>query len=174
MIRHLLGLGVAALASSNAAAAPPLNHDLSGLSFLLGHWASGRGKVADTGGTSSGSSVITPQAGGAVLLRQDHTNLFSASGASAGSFDQIMMIYPEGGQIRADYADGTHVIHYTSAEVTPGRSVVFITAPHPGAPVFRLAYMVTSPTTLALSFSMIPPGGAGPHPIATGTLQKVH
>jgi hypothetical protein len=131
MPRPFVGRGFAALVPSNAAAAPALDHDLCGLSFLLGHWASGRRKVADTGGTSTGSSAIT-------------------------------------------YADGTHISHYTSAEVTPGRSVVFTTAPHQGAPVFRLAYTVTTPTTLALSSSIIPPGGSAPHPIATGTLEKVH
>ncbi len=174
MPRYVMAVGFIALVSSHAAAAPALNHDLAGLSFLVGDWASGNGKVADTGGTSTGASTITPEAGGAVLLRRDHTNLFNASGASTGRFDQIMMIYAEGGQIHADYADGTHILHYISADITPGRSVVFTTAPHQGAPVFQLAYTRTTPTTLALSFSMTPPGAATPHPIATGTLQKVH
>jgi hypothetical protein len=168
---HLIAL--AALVPSMTAQASPLKPDLSGLSFLVGDWSSGRGKVADTGGTSTGTSSVTPEAGGAVLLRRDHTNLYSASGDPAGGFDQIMMIYTEAGQLRADYADGTHIIHYISATVDPGRSVVFTTALIPGAPLFKLAYTMTNASTLAVAFSMVPPGGSSPRPIATGTLTKV-
>jgi hypothetical protein len=83
-----------------------------------------------------------------------------------------MMIYPEGGQIHAEYADGTHLIHYASATIEPGHAVTFTSAARPGAPVFKLSYTVANPATLDVSFAMIPPGGAPPHLIATGTLVK--
>jgi len=143
---------VFALAAS--ARAEPVKPSLAPVAFLVGRWANGTGKVADTGGSSRGSSTITPEAGGAVLLRRDHTDMFDASGRPTGGFDQIMMIYPEGGTLRADYSDGEHVIHYTSAVVTPGRSVVFTTAAIAGVPIFRLSYDLTSADELAISFAM--------------------
>jgi hypothetical protein len=170
MKRHLIAL--AALFPCMAASASPLKPDLAGLSFLVGDWSSGRGNVADTGGTSTGTSSITPEAGGAVLLRRDHTNLYSPSGTPSGGFDQIMMIYSESGQVHADYADGTHIIHYTFAKIDPGRSVTFTTATIPGAPLFKLAYTLSNPSTLTVSFAVIPPHGASFLPIATGTLTK--
>lgn len=154
--------------SARAAALKP---ELSGLGFLLGSWSSGTGKVAETGGTSTGSSVITAEAGGAVLLRRDHTNLFDRSGKPAGGFDQIMTIYAEGGAVHADYFDGDHIIHYTSAVVVPAKSVTFMTASLPGAPAFRLAYRLQG-KSLAITFGMTPPGQTVFHPIATGTLRK--
>ncbi len=150
----------------------PLKPELSGLSFLVGSWGSGTGKVAETGGTSRGASVITSEAGGSVLLRKDHTELFAADGKPAGSFDQIMMIYPEGGAVRADYSDGEHVIHYTSATIVPGRSVVFATTASPSAPSFRLSYEKTDPATLSVGFEMAPPGQTDFHLIASGTLTR--
>ena len=51
-----------------------------------------------------------------------------------GGFDQIMMIYPEAGTVRADYSDGVHVIHYVSAMVEPGAAVTFTSAASPHLP----------------------------------------
>jgi hypothetical protein len=115
---------------------------------------------------------VTAEAGGAVLLRRDHTDLFDAAGKPAGAMDQIMMIYPEGGTLRADYSDGTHVIHYLAAIVKPGESVEFTSAARPDTPTFRLAYHLTAPTTLEVTFSMAQPGGADFQPIATGVLNR--
>jgi hypothetical protein len=151
--------------------AQTLGPPLSGIGFLVGQWTSGSGVVSDTGGTSKGSSVITAEAGGAAILRRDHTELFDAKGKPSGGFDQIMLIYPDGGTIHADYTDGQHVIHYTSAAVTPDKSVVFSSAGGPG-PVFRLSYELQSPGTLAVSYSMKPPGRPTYVPVATGTLKR--
>ncbi len=161
--------GLAAAAHAQASAVKP---ELAGVSFLVGDWSAGKGVVADTGGASTGSSRITVAANGAVLLRQDRTDLFDKTGKPAGGFDQVMMIYPEDGTLRADYSDGEHVIHYTQAEVAPGKSVTFTSARQPGAPVFRLAYVLTTRTTLSVSFAMSPPGATAFNPIATGTLRK--
>lgn len=171
---------IAALAALLAmAAAPPApaqpvatQSPLAGLTFLIGDWSSGRGEVADTGGTSSGRSTITSEAGGAVMLRRDHTDLFDKAGRPMGGFDQIMMIYPEAGTVRADYSDGAHVIHYVSATVEPGAAVTFTSTVSPGVPAFRLAYRLTEPDRLSVWFGMAPPGGGDFRPIATGELRK--
>ena len=106
------------------------------------------------------------------MLRRDHTELFDKTGRSKGGFDQIMLIYPEAGSLRADYSDGSHVIHYTRVTVTPGRAVTFVSDPQAGAPAYRLSYELKSPATLAVDFAMAPPGGAEFRPVAQGLLSK--
>ena len=157
MLIKLAALIAVVLLATTAHAQP--KPALADLSFLIGKWSAGKGRVADTGGTSTGTSTIAPAAGGAVLLRRDHTSLFDAAGHPAGGFDQLMTIYTEGDAIHADYFDPAHVIHYTQAAVRPGRSVVFSTVAAPGVPVFRLTYKLTAPDTLAINFAMAPPPG---------------
>jgi hypothetical protein len=144
---------------------------LAGLGFLVGSWTGGDGKVAETGGVSKGTSVITVEAGGGALLRRDHVQLFDKAGRPAGGFDILMTIYADGGAVHADYLDGSHVIHYTSAAIVPGKSVTFATDTASHAPAFRLSYRLIG-RTLAISFSMAPPGQTAFVPIADGTLVR--
>ena len=161
--------GAGALASARA---PHLSPQLDGLSFLVGNWASGRGHVADTGGTSTGRSMITEEVGGNVLLRRDHTDLFDAAGKPSGSLEQVMMIYPEDGSVHADYSDGTHIIHYVTTEIVAGHSVIFTSEHKANSPTFRLRYELTRPTTLSVTFQMAAPGSADFHLVAAGSLTK--
>jgi len=164
---------VLAAASVSQAQAAELKPELAGVGFLVGDWRSGVGRVADTGATDTGGSQITVEADGSALLRRDHTETFDAHGRSTGGFHQIMLIYPEGGTLHADYSDGEgHVIHYVKAEVVAGKSVVFTAAPQAGAPSFRLRYSLQTPGELAVDFGMIPPGGGALRPIATGVLRR--
>ncbi len=151
---------------------PQLLPSLAGAGFLVGNWASGKGHVGDAGSYASGTSSFGAAAGGSVLLRRDHTDLFDKNGHKIGGFDQLMFIYPEGGTLRAEYADGTHVIHYGSGVVTAGKSVVFTSVPQPGAPTFRLSYTVTAPDAMDVAFAVIGPGQTAYHDIATGTLHR--
>jgi len=172
-MRPCLALILAVLiwAPPRAASATQLQPDLAGLGFLLGSWSSGQGKVAETGGTSEGTSRFTAEAGGAVLLRQDHVELFGKTGKPTGAFDILMTIYAEQGAIHADYFDGTHIIHYDSASLVPGKSVMFTTGTNPQAPAFHLSYKLAG-NTLAVSFAMSVPGQTSFVPIATGTLRR--
>ncbi|MBW8813673.1 MAG: hypothetical protein JF588_09630 [Caulobacterales bacterium] len=158
-------------ASAARRPAPALKPDLAPVSFLVGRWWSDDGKVAETGQASRGRSAFSVEAGGAALLRRDHTDLLDKAGEVSGGLDQVMLIYAEGGRLRADYTDGQHVIHYASAAVTPDKSVVFTTAPGAG-PAFRLAYELVDPKTLSVAFSMAAAGGSDFRPIASGTLRK--
>jgi len=170
---YLLSIAsIFAFASSAAAEPAPLKPELSGIAFLVGKWDGGTGQVAETGGTSRGSSTIVPEVGGSVLIRRDHTDLFDPAGKASGSFDQIMMIYPEAGTLHADYSDGEHIIHYTSAVVVPGKSVVFATAASAGEPSFRLRYEKTDATTLAVQFEIALPGQDTFHSVAKGELHS--
>ena len=161
------------LLATPALGAPALKPALQPLAFLVGKWDSGDGKVAETGGTSKGGSVVTVESDGSALLRRDHTELFDKAGKRAGGFHQTMIIYPDAGGIHADYVDGEgHAIHYVSAEVVAGKSVTFSSAPGQG-PVFRLGYETQSPDAITVSFGMTPPGQSEFRPIATGTLKRV-
>ena len=148
---------------------------LADIGFLVGDWTSGTGKVADTGDTDRGGSKITVEADGAALLRQDYTEIFDAHGKATGAFHQIMLIYPEGGTLHADYSDGEgHVIHYVRAEVVAGRSVVFTAPAQAAAPGFRLTYTLIAKNQLGVLFGLLPPGGAPFHEIASGSLHKAN
>jgi hypothetical protein len=168
----LIAAATAILLASPAIAQPVLKPALAPIGFLVGNWDSGAGKVADTGGTSKGGSVFTMESDGTAILRRDHTELFDKAGKPAGGFHQTMLIYRDGGGVHADYVDGEgHAIHYTSAAVTPGKSVTFTSAAGQG-PVFRLTYELQSPDTLAVTFGMTPPGSDQFRAIASGTLKK--
>ncbi len=156
---------------ASGVSAAELAAPLKPLAFLVGRWDGG-GVVADTGGTAKGFSTITVEANGGVLLRKDHTALFDKAGKLTGGFDQVMMIYPDAGGVRADYSDGQHLIHYTSARVEPGRSVEFIGDARPGAPTFRLRYEIEGPDVLTVTFGVVPPGQTTFQPIATGELHR--
>jgi hypothetical protein len=161
------------VATTASAQTPNLKAGLQGLDFLVGHWTTPtQGKVADTGGSSTGEVNFTPEVGGSVLLRKDHVSLYDAAGKPTGAFDIIMMIYPEAGGIRADYADGDHIIHYTSASVHPGRAVTFVSASSATTPTFKLSYVLSKPNVIDIAFSMAPPGSRDFHPIATGSATK--
>ncbi len=165
---------VTALSAASARAqTASLKPGLQGLAFLVGHWSSqAPGKVMETGGSSTGEISFTPEAGGSVLLRKDHVSLYDASGKATGGFDIIMMIYPEAGDLHADYADGDHIIHYTSAKIDPGHAVTLTSAPSPTAPTFRLSYALSSPKVLDIAFAMAPPGSADYRSIAIGAAVK--
>jgi hypothetical protein len=160
------------LSASPVSAQTALKPPLQPLAFLLGDWQGDDGKVAETGGTSKGGSQFTAASDGWAILRQDHTELFDKTGKPAGGFHQTMIVYPDGSALRADYVDGEgHAIHYLSASVVPGKSVVFSSGTGAG-PAFRLSYALQAPGVLTVTFGMTPPGEGAFHPIATGKLRK--
>ena len=86
----------------------------------------------------------------------------------------MMMIYAEADGVHADYADGSHIIHYTSASITPGHAVTFVTTSSPTTPTFKLSYVLSRPDVVDIAFSMALPGSTQFRPIATGSATKDH
>ena len=86
----------------------------------------------------------------------------------------MMMIYAEADGVHADYADGSHIIHYTSASITPGNAVTFVTTSSPTTPTFKLSYVLSRPDVVDIAFSMALPGSTQFRPLATGSATKDH
>jgi hypothetical protein len=57
------------VASRESASDPPLNAELAGMDFLVGRWDNAAGKVADSAGSSKGSSIVISAAGGAEIAK---------------------------------------------------------------------------------------------------------
>jgi len=153
-------------AASPVLAAPDLQPALQPLAFMVGHWRGENGKV-ENGASDKGVVAIEPAVGGAALLSRGHTEVFKG-GKPIESFDQLLLIYPEDGDLHADYFDGTHVIHYVSAVVDPGKAVTFNTAATPGPPRFRLTYRAKTPDRFSITFEMAPPGSETFQTVAVG------
>jgi|SRR5215471_13803251 len=126
------------------------------VSFLVGDWV---GEGSSKAGQGQGAFSIKADLGGAVLVRRDHTDYPAANGKPAFSLDVMMVIYAEGGQLRATYFDSEkHAIHYTAQSLVPGTSIQFVSGQAPGAPTFRLTYAKTGDDKMSVKFELAPPG----------------
>jgi hypothetical protein len=129
--------------------------DLAGfapLGFLLGEWTA----IGDQG-NATGGFTFAPSVQGHVIVRTNYSDTPPANGKPASRHDDLMVIYVEGGTMKADYFDSEgHVIRYV-AEARPG-TVVFISEIQPGAPRYRLAYTEGTGNTLTGRFEVAPPG----------------
>jgi hypothetical protein len=166
-----LALAATATATATVAQAQALSAAMAPLGFLIGTWNGVDGRTAD-GGEPRGSFTIEPAAGGAALLRRDHGQVFRPDGALVLTLDQVMLIYPEGGGLRADYFDGTHVIHYAKAEVEPCQSVRFTSAVQTGAPTYSLTLRRLGNDEVTVRFEVAGPGQSAFHLIAAGTARR--
>lgn len=155
------------LLSAPLSAAPTVSPEIAPLAFLVGRWAEGQGSAE--GRTVHGGFSFEPVAGGQALLRRDRSEVFDIGGRAPQTVEQIMLIYPEAGHLRADYFDGAHAIHYTDAAIIPGRSVQFTTTGAKGSSAFRLTYELTSARRVTVRFEMQPPGQPSFSTVAEGT-----
>jgi hypothetical protein len=149
------------------AAQPPA---LRPLAFLLGDWQGvGTGKPGESGGDASFASAIQDT----VIVRTSFADYPATAQRPAFRHDDLMVIYVEGGHIRADYWDNEgHVLRY-AVQTNGDREAVFLSDPLPEAPRFRLTYTLQDGGTVKGRFDIAPPGKPGElSPYLVWTMRK--
>jgi hypothetical protein len=105
--------------------------------FLVGDWI---GEGSSKAGQGQGAFSIKEDLGGAILVRRDHTDYPAKNGKPAFSLDVMMVIYAEGGQLRATYFDSEkHVIHYTAKSIVSGTVLVQFFERRQTGPIFNFS-----------------------------------
>ena len=125
-------------------------------SFLLGEWqGEGRGSPGEGAGTFSFELSLD----GRVLVRKSHSTYPATKDRPAFVHDDLMLIYPEGGRMRAIYFDNEdHVIHYAVSVVADPPGLVFLGDPTPNKPRFRFRYTSLGKDKVNSRFEIAPPG----------------
>ena len=135
---------VLGLAASGSAQTPA---DLSSLTFLLGDWDA-VGLPRGESGAFNFSLAVQDR----IIVRTNYAKTAARDGRPATRHDDLMVIFVEGGTIKADYFDSDkHVIHY-SVQTRGPRDVVFISEPNAAEPRYRLTYSLAADGTLKGSF----------------------
>ena len=128
---------------------------LAAFQFLLGSWEGIGDRASASGGFTFAAGVQDR-----VIVRTNYSNTPANGGQPASRHDDLMVIYVDGGVVKADYFDSEgHVIRYV-AEARPGE-VVLVSEITPSEPRYRLSYTQSSPTTVKGTFDVAPPGKPG-------------
>lgn len=129
--------------------------DLSALNFLLGDW-----DAVNLPPGESGAFNFTLATQDRVIVRTNYAKYPARDGQPATRHDDLMVIFVEGGALKADYFDSEqHVIRYSVDPRGPGE-VVFVSYPAAGEPRFRLSYALQSNGQLKGSFEMAASGSS--------------
>jgi hypothetical protein len=145
----VLALSMAAPASS------PSPGPLALLRFLIGTWE-GTGGSKDA--TGSGRFSFREANQGHAILRTSSAEYPATADHPASRHDDLMIVYADGAEVRADYADSEdHAIHYRVAPAAEG-GVVFVSDPSAKGPRYRLTYKPGAAGTIDGAFEVAPPG----------------
>ncbi len=152
---------VAAIASAQAPApAPPQPAGVRALremfDFLLGQW---EGEASGSPGQGAGTFTFETALDGNIVTRRSRTEFPASPDRAAFRHDDLVVIYAEGGQVRAEYADNEgHVIHYGVAFSHESATVTFLSPIAEGQPRYRLTYRPLGKDRVEVAFEMAPPG----------------
>ena len=125
---------------------------LAPLQFLLGEWEGIGDQAGETGGFTFARSVQDH-----VIVRTNYSNTPASGGKPASRHDDLMVIYDDGGIVKAEYFDSEgHVIRYIA--VAKAGEVLFLSDVKASEPRYRLTYTRGSATTLIGKFDVAPPG----------------
>jgi len=132
---------------------PASRPDIASLRFLLGDWEAIDGPAGETGGFTFSLGVQNR-----VMTRTNYATYDARGGRPASRHDDLMVIYEEGGRLKADYFDNEqHVIRYL-VEARGDRDVVFVSDSKPSDPRYRLSYTARDAGTLVGQFEIAAPG----------------
>jgi len=140
------------VAAGNAHAQVPSR--LEPLSFLLGEW-----EGAGSGSPGPGSGVATFSRGlqDRVIILTTYSQYPASQTNQAFRHDDLMIIYVEQGNLRADYYDNEgHIIRYAASAPAPGEAL-FVSDVVSGTPRYRLGYKLVD-GKLTGRFEIAPPG----------------
>jgi hypothetical protein len=147
----LAGLVALLLAGAASAAPPP---ELEPFSFLVGEWrATGSGEP----GVGTGVATFARELQGQVIVRSSFAEYPPAAGRPSSRHDDLLIMYPHSGGVRADYYDSEgHVIRYAVRSPAAGEAI-FESDVVAKEPRFRLSYWLNS-GVLKGEFAIAPPG----------------
>lgn len=135
---------------------PPAKDRWAAWQPFLGTW---EGVGSGAPGQGGGEFSFAPELQGAVLVRHSYAAYPATKDKPAYRHDDLMVVYPDGKTMRADYWDNEeHVIRYTAELSDSGRKLVFVSDTAQPGPRYRLTYVKTGDDTLKLTFEIAPPG----------------
>ncbi|HEY1906313.1 MAG TPA: hypothetical protein VGG91_09735 [Myxococcaceae bacterium] len=109
---------------------------------------------------ATGWTVFERAAQGHALVRKNHAQYPATKERPASAHDDVMLLYSENGQLRAEYVDNEgHVIRY-QVQAPSASTLVFLSETGAPGPRFRLTYSWQSKDRLELTFEIAPPGPA--------------
>ncbi len=124
--------------------------------FLLGDWV---GEASGEPGAATSEFSFQPALNGKILIRRNRTDIHASKDHPASTHEDMLVVYPEGSDMRAIYFDNEgHVIHYTASFSADGNTLTFLSPVLPSAPRMRLTYEKDKNGTLRISFDIAPPG----------------
>jgi len=130
---------------------------LEDLNFMVGKWV---GEGTSEAGAGSGYFTFEYSLGNKALIRRNHAEYPSTSGRAAAIHDDLMIIYLHASskQLRAFYTDSEgNTIQYIVSLSNDGKTLVFLSEPSSSGPRYRLTYVVTDPSRIALTFEVASP-----------------
>jgi hypothetical protein len=146
----LLFLGAGSSASAEEAKDP-----LAVAAPLVGRWEAD--PDPKTPG-ANGWTVFERAAQGRALVRKNHAQYPATQERPASAHDDVMLLFSENGQLRAEYVDNEgHVIRY-QVQAPIASTLVFLSEAGAPGPRFRLTYTWPSKDRLDLTFEIAPPG----------------
>jgi len=126
--------------------------------YLAGSW---EGEGSGEPGQGTGGFVFEPSLDGNLISRRSHAEYPATKDRPAVNHQDFMAIYPERGQVRADYFDNEgHVIHYTVSFAPESATVTFISPIVEGQPRYRLIYRPLGKDRVEVAFEIAPPDKA--------------
>lgn len=152
-----LCLAILGLLSLSSAQQTPESDPWADWKFLLGEWTVGQGGGVP-GAATSGSFSLTPELGGKILLRKNHSEYAAAAGKPPVVHDDLMVIYREAGMTRAFYDDSEgHVIHYNVSISADKKEIIFLSEQAAAQPRYRLTYQNLGAGSVTVVFEIAPP-----------------
>jgi hypothetical protein len=122
--------------------------------YLAGQWV---GETSGSPGKGTGNFTFEFSLDGNAVIRRSRTTFPATKEVPAFSHDDLVVVYAEGGQIRADYFDNeAHVIHYTVSFAAESGIVTFVSPIIEGQPRYRLVYRPLGKDRVEVAFEMAP------------------